>query len=61
MTMSLGAGAIVAPLDIADATLLHAPMLTMLSLMAVVILLSIRRGSLSDATRSCSSRDTPCS
>ncbi len=49
MTMSLGVGAIVAPLAISDATLVHAPMIVMLALLAVAILLSVRRGSLGRA------------
>ena len=46
MTMSLGVGAIVAPIGISDPTLLHAPTLLMLALLAVPILLAARRGSL---------------
>lgn len=46
MTMSLGAGAIVAPIGIADATLLHVPMILTLGLLAVVIVLALRNGTL---------------
>ena len=46
MTMSLGAGAIVAPIGIADATLLHVPMVLTLGLLAVVIVLALRNGTL---------------
>lgn len=46
MTMSLGAGAIVAPISISDAGLLHAPTIVMLGLLGVAILLSIRRDAL---------------
>ncbi len=46
MTMSLGVGALVAPITIDDSTLLHAPLLAMLALMAVAILLAARRGSI---------------
>ena len=46
MTMSLGVGAIVAPLAISDATLLHTPMIVMLALLGVAILLALRHGTL---------------
>ena len=46
MTMSLGVGALVAPISITDAGLLHAPLLVMLALLAVAIVLGVRRGSL---------------
>lgn len=46
MTMSLGVGAIVAPIGINDASLLHPPTIVMLGLLAVVILLASRHGSL---------------
>ncbi len=46
MTMSLGVGALVAPISIADAGLLHAPLIVMLTLLAVAIMLGTRRGSL---------------
>ena len=46
MTMSLGAGAIVAPIGIADAGLLHAPTVLTLGLLAVPILLALRHGTL---------------
>ena len=46
MTMSLGVGALVAPISITDASLLHAPLVVMLALLAVVIALGVRRGSL---------------
>jgi cation:H+ antiporter len=49
MTMSLGAGAIVAPLGITDATLLHLPMVLTLGLLAGAILLAIRRDTLGRA------------
>jgi len=46
MTMSLGVGALVAPISITDAGLLHAPLLVMLALLAVAIVLGVRQGSL---------------
>ncbi len=46
MTMSLGVGALVAPISIADAGLLHAPLIVMLALLGVAIVLGVRRGSL---------------
>ena len=46
MTMSLGVGALVAPITIGDATLLHRPLVTMLALLALVIVLAARTGSL---------------
>ncbi len=46
MTMSLGVGALVAPISIADAGLLRAPLIVMLALLAVAIALGARRGSL---------------
>ncbi len=42
MTMSLGAGALVAPIAIDDRALLHAPLVVMLALMAVAIVLAVR-------------------
>lgn len=42
MTMSLGAGALVAPVSIQDNTLIHAPLIVMLALMAVAIMLAVR-------------------
>ena len=42
MTMSLGAGALVAPIAISDSALLHAPLLAMLALMAIAIGLAAR-------------------
>lgn len=42
MTMSLGVGAIVAPVSIQDSTLIHAPLIVMLALMTVAILLAAR-------------------
>ena len=49
MTMSLGVGAIVAPLAISDAALIHTPMIVMLALLAVAILLAVRNGTLGRA------------
>ena len=46
MTMSLGAGAIVAPIGISDAGLLHAPAIVMLGLLSLAILLALRRNAL---------------
>jgi cation:H+ antiporter len=46
MTMSLGVGALVSPIRIADADLLHLPLLAMLALLALAIVLALRRGSL---------------
>lgn len=46
MTMSLGVGALVAPVSINDATLLHAPVIVMLVLLAVAILLALRNDTL---------------
>lgn len=46
MTMSLGVGALVAPISITDASLLHAPLIVMLALLGVAIVLGVRRGSL---------------
>jgi cation:H+ antiporter len=46
MTMSLGAGALVAPISINDSALLHAPLIAMLGLMAVAILLAVRHDQL---------------
>ena len=46
MTMSLGVGALVAPISISDAGLLHAPLIVMLALLAVAIVLGVRRGRL---------------
>jgi cation:H+ antiporter len=42
MTMSLGVGALVAPISLADAELLHAPAIVMLALMAVALALAVR-------------------
>lgn len=42
MTMSLGAGALVAPISIDDSALLHAPLVAMLALMALAIVLAVR-------------------
>ncbi len=44
MTMSLGVGALVAPVEISDAALLHGPLIAMLALMLVAIVLGSRRG-----------------
>jgi cation:H+ antiporter len=46
MTMSLGVGAVVAPIRISDSELLHVPLLVMLALLVVAIALAARRGSL---------------
>jgi len=46
MTMSLGVGALVAPISISDTGLLHAPLIVMLALLAVAIVFGARRGSL---------------
>jgi cation:H+ antiporter len=46
MTMSLGVGALVAPVGITDSALLHAPLVVMLTLLAVAILLALRNGHL---------------
>ena len=46
MTMSLGVGAIVAPIGISDASLLHTPTIVMLGRLAVAILLSLQHGTL---------------
>jgi cation:H+ antiporter len=46
MTMSLGVGALVAPIDIDDAELLHAPIIVMLTLLAVAIILAARHHAL---------------
>ncbi len=45
-TMSLGLGAVIAPFSIDDAALLHAPLLAMLALLAVVIALAARTDTL---------------
>jgi cation:H+ antiporter len=42
MTMSLGAGALVAPISIDDSAILHAPLIVMLALMAAAIVLAVR-------------------
>ncbi|MGE5209774.1 MAG: sodium:calcium antiporter [Acidobacteriota bacterium] len=47
MTMSLGIGAIVAPIRISDAALLHGPLIAMLALLLVAIVLGSRGGVLS--------------
>jgi cation:H+ antiporter len=46
MTMSLGVGAVVAPIEIGDAALLHAPLVAMLALLGFAIVLGSRRGRL---------------
>jgi len=46
MTMSLGVGALVAPIEIGDAALLHAPLVAMLALLLFAIVLGARRGRL---------------
>ena len=46
MTMSLGVGALVDPISITDAGLLHAPLIAILTLLGVAIMLGARRGSL---------------
>jgi cation:H+ antiporter len=46
MTMSLGVGALVAPIEISDAALLHAPLVAMLALMLFAIALGTRQGRL---------------
>ena len=46
MTMSLGVGALVAPVSIQDSTLIHAPLIVMLALLAVAIALAVRHGQL---------------
>lgn len=46
MTMSLGVGALVSPIRIADSTLLHLPLIVMLALLAGAIALGRRRGQL---------------
>ena len=46
MSMSLGVGALVAPISIDDSTLLHAPLIAMLALMALAILLALRHDQL---------------
>ncbi len=46
MTMSLGVGALVAPIAISDAGLLHAPLIAMLALLAVAIVIGKRNNSL---------------
>lgn len=46
MTMSLGVGAIVAPIGISDAALLHAPTIVMLGLLGLAILLALRGNAL---------------
>jgi len=45
-TMTLGAAAVVAPLEVADASLLHLPMLGMLAALVLVLALSRRGGRL---------------
>ncbi|MDA8051869.1 MAG: hypothetical protein M0002_18010 [Rhodospirillales bacterium] len=49
VTMTLGAGALVRPLAIIDAALLRLPLLMMLAALALVVLLSARRGTLGRA------------
>jgi len=46
MTMSLGVGALVAPISLGDSELLHAPLVVMLALMLVAILLAVRHDAL---------------
>ena len=46
MTMSLGAGALVAPVSIGDAGALHVPVVAMLALLVVVIVVASRRGAI---------------
>ncbi len=46
MTMSLGVGAIVAPVSIHDSGLIHAPLIVMLALMAIGIVLAVRHDQL---------------
>ncbi len=43
VTMTLGAGAVVRPLILADASTLHVPLILMVSALGIVILLAIRR------------------
>ena len=45
-TMTLGAGALARPLVLADAAVLHLPVLAMLAALTIVILLASRRGQL---------------
>jgi cation:H+ antiporter len=42
MTMSLGAGALVAPISIDDSAILHVPLVVMLALMGLAIVLALR-------------------
>lgn len=42
MTMSLGVGALVAPISITDNSLLHAPLIVMLALLSVAIAIGVR-------------------
>ena len=44
--MALGAGALARPLVLADATVLHVPLLLMIGSLALVTLLAARRGRL---------------
>ena len=46
MTMSLGAGAVVAPVSIGDAGSLQAPVVAMLALLVIVIVVAFRHGAL---------------
>lgn len=46
VTMTLGAGGIARPLALADATIIHLPLVLMLASLAAVILLAARRGRL---------------
>lgn len=48
-TMTLGAAAVITPLDVADASLLHIPMLAMLAALVLVLVLSFRAGRLDRA------------
>lgn len=48
-TMTLGAAAVITPLKIADASLLHLPMLGMLAALGLVLVLSSRKGQLTRA------------
>ncbi len=46
VTMTLGAGALARPLVLADAAMLHVPVLAMLAALTIVVLLASRRGQL---------------
>lgn len=47
VSMTLGAGALARPLVLVDAAMLHVPLLLMIGSLALVILLAVRRGQLS--------------